>query len=76
MPLVVDRDLLIRWHLQDLPDNVERARNDAVEALQGTRNPFIDDPAMAGLPNPDARTLPMQDIVTRQPAAHDRGHRP
>ncbi len=29
--------LLIRWHLQDLPDDTERARNDAIEALQGTR---------------------------------------
>ena len=29
MPLVVDRGLLIRWHLVDLPDDAERARNDA-----------------------------------------------
>ena len=28
--------LLIRWHLQDLPDDTERTRNDAIEALQGT----------------------------------------
>ena len=52
MPLVVERSLLIRWHLQDLPDDMERSRNEAIEALQGTRNPFIDDPALAGLVGP------------------------
>ena len=52
MPLVVERALLIRWHLQDLPDDLECVRNDAIEALQGTRNPFIDDPALAGLVGP------------------------
>ena len=35
---------LIRWHQQDPPDNAERERNDRVEALQGNRNPFIDEP--------------------------------
>ena len=49
---VVDRGLLIRWHLVDLPDDAERARNDAIEALQQTRNPFIDEPALAGLVGP------------------------
>ena len=52
MPLMVDRELLIRWHLVDLPDDAERARNDAIKALQGTRNPFVDDPELAGLIGP------------------------
>lgn len=35
------------WNLQDPPDDGERARNDAIAARQGNRNPFIDDPALA-----------------------------
>lgn len=39
--------LLIAWHRSDAPSDEERARNDRIEALQGTRNPFIDGPALA-----------------------------
>lgn len=34
---------LRRWHRDDPPDSAERRRNDRIEALQGTRNRFIDD---------------------------------
>ena len=37
--------LLKRWHLDDPVSEEERRRNDRIEKLQGTRNPFIDDPA-------------------------------
>ena len=30
------------WNLADPPTTEDRLRNDAIEALQGTRNPFID----------------------------------
>ncbi|SDL19589.1 endonuclease [Pseudomonas indica] len=33
------------WHRLDPPDDDERRRNDQIEVLQGTRNPFIDNPA-------------------------------
>ncbi len=36
------------WNLADPPTTVERQRNDAIEALQGTRNPFIDQPGLGG----------------------------
>jgi len=36
--------MLARWHQDDPPDASERRRNDAIERLQGNRNPFIDDP--------------------------------
>lgn len=39
--------LLLEWHRQDPPDANERGRNDLVEAFQGNRNPFIDDPSLA-----------------------------
>jgi hypothetical protein len=40
---------LMRWHVEDPPDDEERARNDLVEARQGNRNPFIDLPQLAWL---------------------------
>lgn len=36
--------VLLQWHAQDPPDAKEMARNDAVFATQGNRNPFIDHP--------------------------------
>jgi hypothetical protein len=37
-------DLLMKWHKQDPVSNKERARIEAVYAIQGNRNPFIDYP--------------------------------
>jgi endonuclease I len=41
------RSTLLRWHQQDPPDDLERRRNNRIEALQGNRNPFIDRPEFA-----------------------------
>lgn len=38
---------ILDWNKRFPPDPRERRRNDAVEALQGNRNPFIDDPSLA-----------------------------
>ena len=38
---------LRRWNVQDPPDDFERARNAAIERIQGNRNPFIDHPDAA-----------------------------
>jgi endonuclease I len=35
---------LLRWHNADPVDDAERARNDAVQKVQGNRNPFVDRP--------------------------------
>lgn len=35
---------LLRWHRADPVDDAERARNDAIFAFQGNRNPFVDRP--------------------------------
>ena len=34
------------WNLADLPTTLDRWRNDAIEARQGTRNRFIDQPGL------------------------------
>jgi deoxyribonuclease-1 len=38
-----DTSMLLRWHRSDPPDQLERWRNDVIERLQGTRNPYIDE---------------------------------
>lgn len=43
----VEQEPLLRaWHCADPVDDEERRRNDVIEELQGTRNPFIDDPGL------------------------------
>ena len=41
---IIDR--LKRWNKEDLPSKQEKSRNDRIEEIQGTRNPYIDDPAL------------------------------
>lgn len=36
--------LLRDWHQSDPPSPAEKKRNDAIEKIQGNRNPFIDEP--------------------------------
>lgn len=36
------QDVLVNWHLNDLPSGYEHARNDYIDSLQGNRNPFVD----------------------------------
>jgi deoxyribonuclease-1 len=38
--------LVLKWHFQYPPDREEKRRNEAIEILQGTRNKYIDDPAV------------------------------
>lgn len=40
--------VLRRWAADDPVDSRERRRNDAVQALQGNRNPLVDCPALVG----------------------------
>jgi len=45
IPLPASIVLMQQWNELDPPDAEEKARNDAIEAIQGNRNPYIDDPA-------------------------------
>lgn len=47
LPIVGQLQMYQAWHRLDPPDAEEKARNDKIEALQGTRNRFIDEPALA-----------------------------
>jgi len=40
-------ELLRDWNRDDPPDSEEKRRNEAITAIQGNRNKFIDDPALA-----------------------------
>lgn len=42
IPYGQDQDVLKRWNYSDPPSNLEIARNDYVDSIQGNRNPFID----------------------------------
>lgn len=46
LPIVGLVPMYKAWHRMDPPDAEEKARNDKIEALQGTRNRFIDDPTL------------------------------
>lgn len=46
LPIVGLAPMFKTWHRLDPADAEERARNDRIEALQGSRNRFIDDPAL------------------------------
>jgi endonuclease I len=39
-------EVLRIWNRQDLPDHKETHRNDAIEQIQLTRNPFVDCPEL------------------------------
>lgn len=47
LPIVGPLQLYQQWNELDPPDAEEKARNDLIEQLQGTRNPYIDDPDLA-----------------------------
>ncbi len=41
----IEEPVLKKWHAEDPVTDQERVRNDAVQAVQGNRNPFVDHPA-------------------------------
>lgn len=47
LPERTSLELLRDWHHSDPPDAEDLRRNDEIERLQGNRNPFVDNPALA-----------------------------
>jgi hypothetical protein len=56
--------VLRRWHAADPPDAREVERNGRAEAIQGTRNPFVDCPALAGAVDDFAAFAPRDTNAT------------
>ncbi|MFP6848359.1 MAG: endonuclease [Pseudomonas sp.] len=46
LPIVGPVRMYKKWHQMDPPDAEEKARNDKIAGLQGTRNRFIDNPEL------------------------------
>lgn len=46
LPIVGQVQMYNKWHQMDPPDAEEKARNDKIANLQGTRNRFIDNPEL------------------------------
>lgn len=49
LPIIGQLQTFKQWHQMDPPDAEEKARNEKIAALQGTRNRFIDDPSQVEL---------------------------
>lgn len=47
LPIVGQLQMYQQWNQIDPPDAEEKARNDKIATLQGTRNRYIDDPSLA-----------------------------
>ncbi|WP_330114813.1 endonuclease [Pseudomonas sp. JS3066] len=47
LPIVGQLQMFQQWNRLDPVDDEERARNSRIEAIQGNRNRFIDDPSLA-----------------------------
>lgn len=41
------KSVMRKWNEMDPPDLHEETRNDRIQAVQGNRNPFVDDPTLA-----------------------------
>lgn len=64
-------DVLVNWHLTDLPSGFEKARNDFVDSLQNNRNPYVDSAqwvcyvnfaTVTYNPNPDSTCLALTGV--------------
>ena len=60
-----DLATLIKWHVEDPVDDLERQRNDKVQKLQGNRNPFVDHPEYANILY--GANYPTEDEPTPEP---------
>lgn len=60
-----DLSTLLKWHVQDPVDDLERRRNDILLESQGNRNPFVDHPEYANILY--GTNYPTEDEPTPEP---------
>lgn len=65
-------DLLLQWAEADPVDSREQARNEAVSAIQGNRNPFIDIPDLADYIWGSRKEVPFSYYDVQNPTIVDR----
>ena len=44
----IQKETLISWHLNDLPDETETNRSNMIASYQGNNNPYVIDPSLVG----------------------------
>jgi len=63
---------LLRWNVEDPPDDAEQARDAKVKAIQGNSNPFVSDPALASriyMPNAVLLQVGQEFVVGIEPTS-------
>lgn len=57
---IIEADVLHKWHLSDPADELEKERSAKVEVIQGTPNPYVEEPSLL------VRAFPVTELRTHE----------